>query len=128
MTDELLTMGGSATLGFVFQHVAELTKAAHARKMEQHAAHESSMEKAAARGGKFLRYGIYLIVAFSLVYLMIAGGLGRDIVLEYQLDRKFLFFEWSAVKLKEVTGVVFVQENRTAFLAMISFLFGKGAR
>ena len=126
--NEIITMGGSATLGFVFQHIAELTKAAQARRMEEHEAQELSMAAAANRSGKWVRRGIYLIVAFSFIGIMIAGFQDKTVVLEYELERKFLFFEWTAVKLKEVTGVVMLEQNRTAFLAMVSFLFGKGAR
>ena len=121
-------MGGSATLGFVFQHIAELTKAKREYQMGLHEAQELSMAAAADRGGKWIRRGIYLIVAFSFIGIMIAGFEGKPVVLEYELERKFLFFEWTAVKLKEVTGVVMLEQNRTAFLAMVSFLFGKGAR
>ena len=126
--DEIITMGGSATLGFVFQHIAELTKAKRDYEMGLHEAHEASMSAAANRGGKWIRRGIYLIVAISFIGIMLAGFWGKPVVLEYELERKFLFFEWTAVKLKEVTGVVMLEQNRTAFLAMVSFLFGKGAR
>jgi hypothetical protein len=126
--NEIITMGGSATLGFVFQHIAELTKAAHARRMEEFDAQELSMQTASNRSGKLVRRGIYFIVAFSFIGIMIAGFFGKPVILEYELERKFLFFEWTVVKLKQATGVVMLEQNRTAFLAMVSFLFGKGAR
>ena len=124
MTD-ILTMGGGVTLGFVFDYLSTRAMEKHDRKMIRHEAYEKSKDSAAKRVGGWVRRGIYAIVAFSFVVIPLSGLLDKNVVLEYELDRKFLFWEWTIVRLKEVHGVVFIEENRTAFLALISFYFGR---
>jgi ABC-type sulfate transport system permease component len=69
-------MGASATAGAVFRHIAELTKAAHGAKIEAHGLHEASKKSAAQRGGTWIRRGLYGMVAFAFVAVVVVIALG----------------------------------------------------
>ena len=128
MTDgmDMLVSGG---MGFVFRHVAELTKAARANNIQDHELLEKSMQKASSRGGTWIRRAFMLLCVFSLVSVIIAGFMDKTVILEYELNRSILgLIKWDAVKQVPVEGVVFIKENRTIIIRMLSFYLGQGVK
>ncbi len=128
--NDALDMAAFGGGGFLFRHIAELTKAARANRKEGFELEEKSKEAASGRrGGTWMRRAIYGLVAFAFVSVILAGFLNRSVILEYELHRSLLgLIEWDKIKHVSVDGVVFLKENRTAFLRLVSFYLGQGVR
>jgi hypothetical protein len=128
MIDTATNMGISATAGFVFRQYAEAQKQRFKTMMAALNASEDSRKAAESRGGTWIRRCIISIVAVSFIAAVIAGFFDKDVVLESQLDRKILFFEWDVVKHHVVKGVVILKENRAAFESIVGFYFGQSIK
>lgn len=89
---------------------------------------EESMKNSDGRGGTWVRRILISIVAIAFVSAVVAAFFGKDVILEYELQRKILFFEWDKIKHVAVNGVVILKENRDAFESMVGFYFGQAIK
>jgi hypothetical protein len=128
MIDTATNMGISATAGFVFRQYAEAQKAKHSQMMAALDASEESKKNAESRVGIWIRRGLVALIGVAFIAAVIAGFVGKDVILEYELERKFLFFEWDVIKHSVVSGVVILKENRSAFESIVGFYFGQSIR
>lgn len=127
--DTVTNMAGGAVLGQAFRHLAEARKAQHDEKMALIGKREESMEKAASRGGTWLRRILIGAVVIAFLAAVFAAFFGQGVVLEHELNRNFLgIIKWDKLKYVAVDGVVILKENRTAFESAFGFYFGQAIK
>lgn len=118
--------------GFVFRQYVENEKRKHQQRMAELDAVDQSMDKAAGRGGTWIRRGIYALVALSMLSVLIAGFVGVPVVVENAVLIKGwvwgLFPDRETTEYVTVEGVLFVKENRRAFIQLLLFYLGQGIK
>ena len=125
---DLVTMGGSAVIGKGLHLASAVIRELSNARREAWAMGETSMERAnSVSGGTWVRRGIYLLVAFSFVSIIIAGFAGVPVVVENEITKGFLFWQRTTMEYVAVEGVPFLSVNKTAFLALVSFYLGAKA-
>jgi hypothetical protein len=125
---DLATIGGSAIVGKGLHLVGSVIKELSNARREAWSMGEESMERAnTVSGGTWVRRGIYLLIAFSFVSIVVAGFTGVPVVIENEITTGFLFWRRTAMEYVAVEGVPFLAVNKTAFLAMVSFYLGAKA-
>ena len=125
---DLVTMGGSAVIGKGLHLASAVIRELSNARREAWTMGETSMERAnAISGGTWVRRGIYLLVAFSFVSIIIAGFTGVPVVIENEITKGFLFWQRTTMEYVAVEGVPFLSVNKTAFLALVSFYLGAKA-
>jgi hypothetical protein len=126
---EVTNMTAGAVAGFVFRQWAESKKQQHAVTMALAEKNEEGMEKAASRGGVWVRRILISAVVLAMLSAVVAGFLNQEVVLENEITKNFLgLFKWDKLKYVTVDGVVILKENRTAFEQMIGFYFGQAIK
>ena len=137
MTD-LLVMGASSAMGFVFRFLAEGRKAkdeALKRAISAQKASDESADKAAARsgpGGVLVRRFIVVSVVLAVIgFPFLASFLAVPTFVEInEQSREWLFGLIGGkdnISYHQIDGYLLVKENRTVFLAISSFYFGQAA-
>ena len=129
---DILTLGGGALIGKGFSTVSFLLKSLNDARKETHnilmaefEANEGSMNRAEkTNGGTWMRRAIYLLVAFSFVSIVIAGWMGEPIIIENIATKGLLFWKREVIEYTTINGVPFLDANKTAFLAIVSFYLG----
>ena len=126
MTPELLAMLGGGVSGFVMKMIAAQADN-QARLFERMIARQTiadeSADKAAARGGVYMRRAITAAVIFAIVIAPFVFAF-TDIGVSIQSESKgflglFKRLEWSTVQ-----GFVILPEIRQTALAIVGFYFG----
>jgi hypothetical protein len=137
MTD-LLVMGASSALGFVFRFLAESRKAkdeALKRAIQSQEASTKSADAAAERGGSggiWVRRFIVVSVVLAVIgFPFIASFFSVPTFVEVtESSRAWLFGLIGGkerVSYHQVDGYLLVEENRIVLLAVSSFYFGQAA-
>jgi hypothetical protein len=137
MTD-LLVMGASSTLGFIFRFMAEGRKAKDdtlRRLVEAQQASSNSADSAAQRagpGGLWVRRFLVVSIILAVVgFPFIASFFNVPTFVEINEEsRSWLFGLIGAqdnIRYEQVDGYLLIKENRTVFLALSSFYFGQAA-
>ena len=137
MTD-LLTMGASSALGFVFRFMAEGRKSkdeALKRAIGAQQASSESADSAMARtgaGGVWVRRFIVASVVLAVIGFPFLSSFFQvpTFVEINEQSREWLFGLIGGrdnITYHQIDGYLLVKENRTVFLAVSSFYFGQAA-
>lgn len=125
---DLATMGGGAILGKGLSLASAVIKELGNARREAWNREEKSMKRAeAVTGGQWVRRGIYALVAFAFVSIIVAGFAGVPVVIENEVTKGWLFWKKTSMEYISVEGVPFMAVNKTAFLALVSFYLGAKA-
>lgn len=117
MSVELMTMGGSALLGWLLKYLSNQQENTF-KLLKQD---EESREAASKRGGVWVRRFIVLVMMFIFTFIVVAPafipGLNTVIVNE----------GWFFTTTTEIKGIVYDQTIREILLAIIGYYFGTSA-
>ena len=126
MTPELLAMLGGGVSGFVMKMIANQADT-QARLFEQtlskQLAADDSADRAAGRGGVFMRRFITFTVMFAIVIVPTVIAF-TDVNVSIHKETNGLFGLFKSVKWDEISGYVILPEVRQAALAIVGFYFG----
>lgn len=129
MTPELLSLLAGGASGFVMKLIA--SQQAHQAAMFERSlvgakADDDSADRAAVRGGIWMRRFIVVSVMLAVVYfpLLLSYSGGTTVVETERAPWDFLGVFTGG--FKEVSGYFIMPEVRTAVLAIIGFYFGQG--
>ena len=137
MTD-LLVMGASSALGFVFRFLAEGRKAkdeALKRAIDAQKASSESADAAEVRGGAggvwVRRFIVISVVSAVIGFPFLASFFHVPTFVEINEESRGFLFGLIGGKEKimyhQIDGYLLVKENRTVLLAVSSFYFGQAA-
>ena len=117
MSMELLTMGGSAILGWVLKYLANSQENTY--KLLKH--DEESRQAASARGGVWIRRFIVLVMMSLFAFIIVGPAFipGLNTVL---VDQGWL---WTSTI--EIKGIMYDATTREILLAIIGYYFGTSA-
>ena len=126
MTPELLAMLGGGVSGFVMKMIAQQTEnqaRLFERMIQKQVVADDSADKAAGRGGVYMRRFITAAVIFAIVlapFIFAFTAVGVTIQTESKgFLGLFKHLEWSTVQ-----GFVILPEIRQTALAIVGFYFG----
>ena len=126
MTTELIAMLGGGASGFVFKLIGQLVAnqqgTVDAMLKKQKAADESH-QKAATRGGEWVRRGIVCTVLFAVVIAPFILAHSPEGVTVGQ-ETKGFFGLFGGVKYQTLNGYLILPEIRQTVLAIVGFYFG----
>lgn len=126
MTPELLAMFGGSVVGFVMKLVAaqQQNQAAQFEMMlQKQGMADESADKAAARGGVWMRRLITSVVLFAVVIVPAVVAF-TDVGVTIQRETNGLLGLFKGVKWETVQGYVILPEVRQTTLAIVGFYFG----
>ena len=134
MTD-LLVMGASSALGFVFRFLAESRKAkdeAFKRLIGAQKAATESADAASGRGGVWVRRFLVISIVLAVIgFPFIASFLQVPTFVEVnERSREWVFGLIGGrdkINYFQIDGYLLVKENRTILLSLSSFYFGQAA-
>jgi hypothetical protein len=126
MTPELLAMLGGSVGGFVMKMIANQADT-QARLFEQtlskQLAADDSADRAAGRGGVFMRRIITFVVLFAIIVVPTVVAF-TDVGVSINRETGGIFGMFKTVKWDEISGYVILPEVRQAALAIVGFYFG----
>ena len=126
MTTELIAMLGGGASGFVFKLIGQLVanqqSTVDAMLKKQKAADESH-QKAASRGGEWVRRVIVCTVLFAVVIAPFILAHSPEGVTVGQESKGF-FGLFGRVKYQTLNGYLILPEVRQTVLAIVGFYFG----
>tara|TARA_R110001606_G_scaffold395990_1_gene569294 strand:- start:258 stop:653 length:396 start_codon:yes stop_codon:yes gene_type:complete len=126
MTPELLAMLGGSVGGFVMKMIANQADT-QARLFEQtlskQLAADDSADRAAGRGGVFMRRVITFVVLFAIIVVPTVVAF-TDVGVSINRETGGIFGMFKTVKWDEISGYVILPEVRQAALAIVGFYFG----
>jgi len=126
MTPELLAMLGGGVSGFVMKLIASQAESQtrlFERMLQRQALADDSADKAAARGGVWMRRFITFAVIFAIVlapFVFAFTGVGVTI----QSESKGFLGLFKSLEWATVQGFVILPEIRQTALAIVGFYFG----
>jgi|TARA_R110000772_G_C13199672_1_gene429894 hypothetical protein len=126
MTPELLAMLGGGVSGFVMKLIASQAESQtrlFERMLQRQALADDSADKAAARGGVWMRRFITFAVIFAIVlapFVFAFTGVGVTI----QSETKGFLGLFKSLEWATVQGFVILPEIRQTALAIVGFYFG----
>ena len=129
MTPELLSLLAGGASGFVMKLIA--SQQAHQQAMFERslvaaAAADDSADRAAVRGGVWMRRFIVVSIMLAVVYFpLMISYTGGTTTIETERAPWDLFGIFTG-GFEEVKGYLIMPEVRTAVLAIIGFYFGQG--
>ena len=129
MTPELLSLLAGGVSGFVMKPIA--SQQAHQAAMFERSligmkADDESADKAAARGGLWMRRFIAVSIMLAVVYFpLLVSFTGVQTVIETERAPWDLFGIFTG-GFESIQGYFVMPEVRTAVLAIIGFYFGQG--
>ena len=126
MTPELLAMFGGSVVGFVMKLVAaqQQNQAAQFEMMlQKQGMADESADKAAVRGGVWMRRLITSVVLFAVVIVPAVVAF-TDVGVTIQKETSGLLGLFKGVKWETVQGYVILPEVRQTTLAIVGFYFG----
>ena len=126
MTPELVAMLGGGASGFIFKLIGQLISnqaaVTNAMIQKQKAADESH-QKAAARGGEWVRRVIVCTVLFAVVVAPFLLAHSPEGVTVGQETSHFIGL-FNGIKYQTLNGYLILQEVRQTVLAIVGFYFG----
>lgn len=126
MTPELLAMLGGGVSGFIMKMIAAQSEN-QARLFEQmitkQAVADDSADRAAARGGVYMRRFITVAVVFAIVLAPFIFAF-TSIGISVQHESAGLFGFFKSLQWDTVQGFVILPEIRQTALAIVGFYFG----
>lgn len=125
---DIATMGGGALAGFAFRQIAQVMATYQANLLSNQKASDESRDRAASRGGKWIRRGLYMLVAAGFLSVIVAGFMEVPVVVETARKVGWWPFRQEITEFITIDGVLFLKENRQAFLAMLTFYFGQAIK
>jgi hypothetical protein len=126
MTPELLAMLGGGVSGFVMKLIASQAESQtrlFERMLQRQALADDSADKAAARGGVWMRRFITFAVIFAIVlapFVFAFTGVGVTM----QSETKGFLGLFKSLEWATVQGFVILPEIRQTALAIVGFYFG----
>ena len=126
MSTELLAMLGGSASGFIFKLIGSLSQAQQANLqslLQRQKATDLSQDKAAKRGGEWVRRVIVVTVLFGVVvapFLLAHSPEGVTV----GKDSTFLFGIFNSTTYQTLQGYVILPEIRQTVLAIVGFYFG----
>ena len=129
MTPELLSLLAGGGMGFIMKLIASQQshqQAMFERSLKGAKADDASADKAAARGGIWMRRFIVVSVMLAVIYFpLVLSFTGGTTTIETERAPWDLLGVFTG-GFKEVRGYLIMPEVRTAVLAIIGFYFGQG--
>ena len=126
MTPELIAMLGGGLSGFIMKFIAQQAQS-QTRLFEQmlkkQEMADASADKAASRGGAWMRRVITFFVMFAIIIVPTVLAF-TDIGVSVQKETNGLLGLFKGVKWETVNGYVILPEVRQTALAIIGFYFG----
>ena len=126
MTPELLAMLGGGVSGFIMKMIAVQSEN-QARLFERMIARQTiadeSADKAAARGGVYMRRFITAAVIFAIVLAPFIFAF-TDVGITIQTESKGFLGLFKSLQWSTVQGFVILPEIRQTALAIVGFYFG----
>jgi hypothetical protein len=126
MTPELLAMLGGGVSGFIMKMIAAQTEnqaRLFERMLQQQVAADDSADRAAGRGGVYMRRFITFAVVFAIVLAPFIFAF-TDIAISVQRETAGFFGYFKSVRWDTVQGFVILPEIRQTALAIVGFYFG----
>ena len=126
MTTELIAMLGGGASGFVFKLIGQLVANQQSTvdaMLKKQAVADESHQKAAARGGEWVRRVIVCTVLFAVVIAPFILAHSPEGVTVGQ-ETKGFFGLFSGVKYQTLNGYLILPEVRQTVLAIVGFYFG----
>ena len=126
MTPELIAMLGGGLSGFIMKFMAQQAQS-QTRLFEQmlkkQKMADASADKAADRGGAWMRRAITFFVMFAIIIVPAVLAF-TDIGVSVQKETNGILGLFKGVKWETVNGYVILPEVRQAALAIMCFYFG----
>lgn len=126
MTPEIIALLGGGVSGFVMKLIAAQTEAQQRNfemMLKRQAAADDSADRAAARGGVWMRRFIAMMVMVAVVVIpVVAGLIGQGLTIETQTNGFLGLFK--GVQWQTLDGFVMLPEVRQALLVILGFYFG----
>ena len=126
MSVELLAMLGGGVSGFVMKLIAaqvENQARMFEQMMQKQEAADISADKAAARGGVWMRRFITVSTVFAIILAPFIFAF-TDVVISVARDTSGFLGLFKGVKWETVHGFVILPEVRQTALAIVGFYFG----
>ena len=126
MTTELIAMLGGSASGFIFKLIGQLVANQQGpvdAMIKTHAAADASDQKAATRGGEWVRRVIVCTVLFAVVIAPFILAHSPEGVTVGQ-ETKGFFGLFGGVKYQTLNGYLILPEIRQTVLAIVGFYFG----
>lgn len=126
MTPELLAMLGGGVAGFIMKLIAQQTQnqASHFEMMlKRQGIADKSADKAADRGGVWMRRVITVFVLFAIIIVPTIVAF-TDVGVSTQKETSGFLGLFKSVKWETIQGYVILPEVRQTALAIVGFYFG----
>ena len=126
MTTELIAMLGGSASGFIFKLIGQLVANQQNTvdsMLKKQAAADESHQKAATRGGEWVRRVIVCTVLFAVVIAPFILAHSPEGVTVGQESKGF-FGLFAGVKYQTLNGYLILPEIRQTVLAIVGFYFG----
>jgi hypothetical protein len=126
MTTELLAMLGGGASGFIFKLIGQLVanqQATTESLLKRQEASDLSHDKAATRGGEWVRRVIVCTVLFAVVVAPFLLAHSPEGVTVGQETSSF-FGLFKGIKYETLNGYLILPEVRQTVLAIVGFYFG----
>lgn len=126
MTTELLAMLGGGASGFIFKLIGQLVanqQATTESLLKRQKASDLSHDKAATRGGEWVRRVIVCTVLFAVVVAPFLLAHSPEGVTVGQETSSF-FGLFKGIKYETLNGYLILPEVRQTVLAIVGFYFG----
>ena len=126
MTTELIAMLGGSASGFIFKLIVQLLANQQGTvdaMIKKQAAADESYQKAATRGGEWVRRVIVCTVQFAVVIAPFILAHSPEGVTVGQ-ETKGFFGLFGGVKYQTLNGYLILPEIRQTVLAIVGFYFG----
>ena len=126
MTPELIAMFGGSVVGFIMKLIAaqQQNQAAQFEMMlKRQGIADDSADRAAARGGVWMRRLITASVLFAVIVVPAIVAF-TDVGVSIQKETSGFFGLFKGVKWETIGGYVILPEVRQTTLAIVGFYFG----
>ena len=126
MTTELIAMLGGGASGFIFKLIGQLVSNQQSTvesMIKKQAAADESHQKAASRGGEWVRRVIVCTVLFAVVIAPFILAHSPEGVTVGQETKGFIGL-FGGVKYQTLNGYLILPEVRQTVLAIVGFYFG----
>ncbi len=118
----------SSGVGFLFRQFADARRDVFEIAKERALTNSAIHDAAAARGGTWIRRGIYFLIAGVFIAVIVAGFVRIPVVVETEVHKGILFWQKVVKEFVTIDGVLFPVEIRQGFLALLGFYLGQGIK
>jgi hypothetical protein len=126
MTPELIAMLGGGVSGFVMKMIAAQAQSQtrlFEQMLQKQEVADNSADKAAARGGVWMRRLITICVLFAIIIVPAIVAF-TDVGVSIQKETNGFLGLFKSVKWETIQGYVILPEVRQTALAIVGFYFG----